>query len=110
MASTVSNGNDRLRKGNLHRRLSSVSIIGMREHVLFVLETFERIQTLKTAQIDRMDINVRISPKYIDLTNRPHFSMVYTLIDHRNDVRKCSKLKWNHEPLGEWFHCKVLDI
>ena len=30
--------------------------------------------------------------------------MVYTLIDHRNDVIKCSKLKWNHEPqAGEWF-------
>ena len=25
--------------------------------------------------------------------------MVYTLIDHRNDVIKCSKLKWNHESL-----------
>ncbi len=36
--------------------------------------------------------------------------MVYTLIDHRNDVRKCSKLKWNRETLAEWFHCKVLDI
>ena len=24
--------------------------------------------------------------------------MVYTLIDHRNDVIECSKLKWNHEP------------
>ena len=28
------------------------------------------------------------------LTNRPQFSMVYTLTDHRNDVIKCSKLKW----------------
>ncbi len=36
--------------------------------------------------------------------------MVYTLKDHINDVRKCSKLKWNHEPLGEWFHYKVLDM
>ena len=25
-------------------------------------------------------------------TNRPQFSMVYTLIDHRNDAIKCSKL------------------
>ena len=24
--------------------------------------------------------------------------MVSTLIDHRNDAIKCSKLKWNHEP------------
>ena len=28
------------------------------------------------------------------LTNGLKFSMVYTLIDHRNDVIKCSKLKW----------------
>ena len=27
------------------------------------------------------------------LTNGPQFSMVYTLIDHRNDVIKCSKLQ-----------------
>ena len=26
-------------------------------------------------------------------TNRPQFSVVYTLIDHRNDAIKCSKLK-----------------
>ncbi len=31
-------------------------------------------------------------------------------VDHRNDVMKCSKPQWNHEPLGEWFHCKVLGI
>ena len=34
----------------------------------------------------------------IYLTNRPQFSMVYTLIDHINDVIKCPKVKWNHEP------------
>ena len=45
------------------------------------------------------------------LTNRLQFSMVFTLIDHRNDVIKCSKLKWNHEKqAGEWFQCKVLNI
>ena len=45
------------------------------------------------------------------LTNWLQFSMVYTLIDHRNDVIKCSKLKWNHESqAGQWFHCKVLNI
>ena len=26
----------------------------------------------------------------------------YTLIDHRNDVIKCSKLKWNHKPQAAW--------
>ena len=34
----------------------------------------------------------------IYLINRPQFSMVYTLTDHRNDVIKCSKFKWNNEP------------
>ena len=33
-----------------------------------------------------------------DLTNQPQFSVVYTLIDHRNYVIKCSKPKWNHKP------------
>ena len=32
------------------------------------------------------------------LTNRPQFSMFYTLIDDRNDAIKCPNLKWNHEP------------
>ena len=40
------------------------------------------------------------------LTNGPQFSMVYTLIDHRNDVIKCSKLKWNHEPQASGFTAK----
>ena len=39
-----------------------------------------------------------ISDHFINLTNRPQFSIVYTLIDHRNDIIKCSKLKWNHLP------------
>ena len=32
--------------------------------------------------------------------------MVCTLIDHRNDVIKCSKLKWNHEPQASGFIAK----
>ena len=40
------------------------------------------------------------------LTNRPQFSMVYILIDHRNDVMKCSKLKWNYEPQASGFNAK----
>ena len=32
--------------------------------------------------------------------------MVCTLIDHRNDVIKCSKLKWNHDPLASGFTAK----
>ena len=34
------------------------------------------------------------------------YSMVNTLIDHRNDVIKCSKLKWNHEPQASGFTAK----
>ena len=34
------------------------------------------------------------------------FSMVCTRIEHRNDVIKCSKLKWNHHPQA-WLHCKA---
>ena len=43
------------------------------------------------------------------LTNRQQFSMVFTLIDHRNDV---NMFKTQVEPraAGELFHCKVLNI
>ena len=40
------------------------------------------------------------------LTNRPQFPMVYTLINQRNGVIKCSKLKWNHEPLASGLNAK----
>ena len=40
------------------------------------------------------------------LTNRPQFSMVYTLIDHKNDIIKCSKLKWNHKTQVSGFAAK----
>ena len=42
-------------------------------------------------------------------TNRPKFSMVFTLIDRRNDVIKCSKLKLNHKPQTSGF-AAVLNI
>ena len=32
--------------------------------------------------------------------------MVYTLIDHMNDVIKRSQLKWNHEPQASDFTAK----
>ena len=32
--------------------------------------------------------------------------MVYTLIDHRNDVIKCSKLKWNQQAQATGFTVK----
>ena len=40
------------------------------------------------------------------LRNQPQFSMVYTLIDYRNDVIKWSKLKWNHEKQVSGFTAK----
>ena len=33
--------------------------------------------------------------------------MAYTIIDHRNDVIKCSKLKWNHKPQASGFTAKI---
>ena len=39
------------------------------------------------------------------LTNRPQFSLVFTLIDDRYDV-----IKVEPRAVGEWFHCKVLNI
>ena len=40
------------------------------------------------------------------LTNQPQFSKVYTLMDHRNDIIKCSKLKGNHEQWASGFTAK----
>ena len=37
------------------------------------------------------------------------FSIVCKLIDHINDVIKCSKLKLNHERLGEQFQCTMIN-
>ena len=46
------------------------------------------LQRLHLQQYDPI-LNQIINGIY--LTNRPQFSMVYTLIDHINDVIKCSK-------------------
>ena len=43
---------------------------------------------------------------FMYLTNRPQFSIIYTLIDHRNDFIKCSKLKRNHKPQVSGFIAK----
>lgn len=43
-------------------------------------------------------IMCRLPCNWRQLTIRPQFSIVYTLIDHRNVVVKCLKLKWKHEP------------
>ena len=44
------------------------------------------------------------------LTHRQQFSMVYTLIDHRNDVKMFKTLKVEPRAAGEWFHCFFLNI
>ena len=43
----------------------------------------------------------------LKLTNRQQISMVYTLIDHKNDV-KMFKTQVKPRGAGEWFHCQVL--
>ena len=43
--------------------------------------------------------------KIVLLTNRQQFSMVCTLIDHKNNL-KSSKLKWNHRPWASGFTAK----
>ena len=48
-------------------------------------EKTRRKWTLKT-------VNVIVKKQTKKQTNRQHFSMVCTLIDHRNDDKKCSKL------------------
>ena len=44
-----------------------------------------------------------------NLTNRPHISMVYTLIDHKI---ASYEVQTQLEPwaMGEWFHCNILNI
>ena len=42
----------------------------------------------------------------LTVTNRLQFSMVYTLINDRNDVMTWLKLKWNHEPQASGFTAK----
>ena len=41
------------------------------------------------------------------LTNRQQISIVYTLIDHKNDV-KMFKTQVEPRGAGEWFHWQVL--
>ena len=50
-----------------------------------------------------------IKAVYMYLTNRQQFSIVYNLIDQRNDVEI---FKTKVKPWGpaKWFHCKVLNI
>ena len=44
-----------------------------------------------------------------ELTNQQRFSMVYTLLDHRNKI-KMFKAQVEPRAAGEWFHCTVLKI
>ena len=48
----------------------------------------------------KLNINVIVK------NNRPQFSTVCALIDHGNDVIKCSHHKWNHEPQASGFTAK----
>ena len=73
----------------------------------------EQLQTLLARPREELRLlrdkgkSLKVTNAFIGyLTNRPQFSMVYTLIDHRIDVIKCSKLKWNHEPQASGFTAK----
>ena len=76
------------------------------------MKTREQNRNNKRTEIERFDwfierIQTRVAcvwlseragektsrPRNFYSTNRPQFLKVYTLIDHRNDVIKCSKLK-----------------
>ena len=46
----------------------------------------------------------------VQLTNRLHFFMVYTLVENKNDVIKFSKLRWNNEAQGSCFTAKFWTI
>ena len=44
-----------------------------------------------------------------ELTSQQRFSMVYTLLHHRNKI-KMFKTQVEPRAAGEWFHCTVLKI
>ena len=52
----------------------------------------ERAFTLTISQRKIKEIPLKIVRVIVKKTNRPYFIMVCTLIDHRNDAIKCSKL------------------
>ena len=68
-------------------------------HCLWILIGLAREHLYTVEMIHRKMIHRK-------LTNRPQFSMVYTLINHRNDVIKCLKLKWNHQQQASGFTAK----
>ena len=69
--------------------------------LLLLFQILQVVQCLTHCSWEILPVNIlyltSISPQEFYLKNRPQFSMVYTLIHHRYDVIKCSKLKWNHE-------------
>ena len=82
----------------------------------FSVKVFCEVVTVQTLDTIRRTLGLflfscyplNLLSKYdsVNLTNRPQFSMVYTLIDHKNDVIKCSKLRWNHKPQVSGFAAK----
>ena len=82
----------------------------------FSVKVFCEVVTVQTLDTIRRTLGLflfscysrNLLSKYdsVHLTNRPQFSMVYTLTDHKNDVIKCSKPKWNHEPQVSGFTAK----
>ena len=69
--------------------------------LLLLFQILQVVQCLTHCSWEILPVNIlcltAISLQEFYLKSRPQFSMVYTLIHHRYDVIKCSKLKWNHE-------------
>ena len=67
------------------------------------------VNVLLTELIRRLLVlanNICLHEQEWQLTNQSQFSIVYTVIDHRNDVIKCWKLKWNNELQASSFTAK----
>ena len=66
------------------------------------------------ARLEEDDLQQLVKNKcYRTKTNGPQFSMVYTLIDHRNDAIKMVKtLQWNHSPAagGSTWVLNIYDV
>ena len=81
----------------------------------YVEQKYEKQQEKRRfAQLEEGDLQKLVKNKcYRTKTNGPQFSMVYTLIDHRNDAIKMFKtLQWNHSPAahGSTWVLNIYDV
>ena len=83
--------NSIIKKKKLLLNLLSDAVIDRLQGYLNYKKKFNIIEIL--AFFCRVLALILVKNFEVYLTNRPQFSMVYTLIDRRNDVIKCSKLR-----------------